>query len=447
MTPDPNTPPPHDDSAPLPDLSRLSARTTPTWEMELLVSGATVFGLLQLPPVADRFLFALYNTASPAVAGMVMPLWVYVKFILLTLSGTFIAHLALRGYWVALTGLASVYPAGIRWEKLAERSGPLYMDASRRQLGDMAAVIERADNRATRVFGIGFGLAMMMLLPIVLVLVLLVLLWLWSLFGEPGDTGLIAALGLFLVFTMAFGLVVLWDRRRGAKAAPGGLEGRSLRAALNFYLGMGFSRTNNPLMTLFASNESGSRTTMVMTGLMFVGFIIISLPVVGERLGWSLGDYAGLPPDRRAIAETVLPEHYASQRGDAPRLRPAPWIPDPVVRGDYVRLFIPYFPQRHNAAMQRECPQALAADAEKAARDRLDCLARIHAIAIDGVPVDVPFDAAEDPRFDQRGLLAMIPVHDLAIGRHELTVLPALRDRELEPGAKPVTPYIIPFWR
>ena len=448
MTPTQNTPPPKDDPAAQSELSRLSPRTTPTWEMELLVSGATVFGLLQLPTLTDRLLFGLYNAASPAVAVMVMPLWVYVKFILLSLAGTFILHLALRGYWVALTGLASVYPAGIRWEKLAERSGPLYMEASRRAIGDLAAVIERADNRASRVFGIGFGLAMMMLLPVVLVSVLMLLLWLWSLFADPGDNGSLVALSAFLVFTAGFGAAVLWDRQRGGKAAAGSLEGRALRKTLDFYLGLGFSRTNNPLLTLFSSNESGSRTSVVMVWMMLLGFLIIALPVVSDRLGWSVGDYAGLPPDRRGIADTVLPEHYASQRGDVPRLRPAPYIADPVVTGGYLRLFVPYFPTRDNPAMERVCPRALAAgDGAKAARARLDCLARIHAVAIDGVPANVRYEAAQDPVSGQRGVVAMIPMHGVAIGRHELTLLPAPRARDLEPGAKPPTPYIIPFWR
>ena len=32
----------------------LPRRTTPTWELELLISGATIFGLLQLPGLAGQ---------------------------------------------------------------------------------------------------------------------------------------------------------------------------------------------------------------------------------------------------------------------------------------------------------------------------------------------------------------------------------------------------------
>ena len=40
------------------------AQTTPTWEMELLVSGATIFGLLQLPTLLDRAYFRVQQPAA-----------------------------------------------------------------------------------------------------------------------------------------------------------------------------------------------------------------------------------------------------------------------------------------------------------------------------------------------------------------------------------------------
>jgi hypothetical protein len=173
---------------------------------------------------------------------------------------------------------------------------------------------------------------------------------------------------------------------------------------------------------------------------------IVLAQAVGPRLGLELGGYLGLPEDEAAAADTLLPRHYASQRGDDATLRPVPHIPDPVVRGGYVRLFIPYFPQRHTPAMQRLCPAALADAGNAGSRTRLDCLARMHAVAVDGVPVNVPFDAAEDPATGQRGLLAMIPVHDLPRGRHELTLMPSPRTEQRD-AEDPPEPYRIPFWR
>ncbi|MBP6595987.1 MAG: hypothetical protein KA196_00585, partial [Arenimonas sp.] len=211
------TPEPTPASEPAPGVIPMPSRTTPTWEMELLVSGATVFGLLQLPALADRLLFGLYNSSTLEVAGMVSPLWVYVKFTLMTLIFTFIAHLCLRGYWVALVGLSSVYPKGIQWSNLDKKSGPNFIAATHGQVGSMAQIIERADNRASRVFGVGFGLATTMLMPIVLVSALLALLRLYLALGGPGGnvTFWLVTVGFLMVF-LPFTLFVLWDRLRGA---------------------------------------------------------------------------------------------------------------------------------------------------------------------------------------------------------------------------------------
>lgn len=102
---------------------------------------------------------------------------------------------------------------------------------------------------------------------------------------------------------------------------------------------------------------------------------------------------------------------------------------------------IPYRVSRHNAWLEA-CPEA-GAEVE-AERARLDCLATLHDVRIDGDPVaQLRFDAFEDPDNGVEGMLAMIPVRALAHGRHELTLLaPPHPDR-----ASPPLTYRIPFWR
>lgn len=422
----------------------MPARTTPTWEMELLISGATVFGLMQLPGLADRWLFGAYNAGPPAMAGMVLPLWIYVKFALLTLIATFIVHLCLRGYWIALVGLSSVYPGGVRWDYLRSRTGPNAFAATLEQFGDLPAAIERADNRGSLVFGVGFGLALAMVVPIVIVLVVMGVMWLCESITGPDPRLIWIGFALFLVIAMPYALILVWDKYRGDRIAAGGREARLLYGSLRFLHRIGMGRSSNPLLLLFASNAGSRQATLVMTIAMTLLFGATFLQAVGDRFGWSGGSYVGLPDDLRYAERVVLPVHYASQRGDAPVLAPVPTIPDPVVRGPYLRLFVPYFPQRHAHAMRRECPEALRDDAD--ARTRLDCFAALHAIAIDGEAVTVPFDAAEDPATGQRGGLAMIPVGALAEGRHELTIMPPQRERRAA-DAPPPKPFRIPFWR
>ena len=440
----------HPDSAgaaPADDPQQLPKRTTPTWDMELLISGATVFGLLQLPALIDRFMFNMNNGSAMEITGLVMALWIYLKFALLTLICTFVAHLALRGHWVALVGLHSVYPEGIRWDKLQKRMGPHYTDISRERCGDMSELIERADNRASRVFGVGFGMAAVMLVPILLVGTAMALIWLYLALGGPeGDAALVALAVAFLMLFLPYGLLVSWDRTRGRRAARDSTEARWLRRGFRFYGAIGFSRSNNPLLMLFASNEGGRPTAWLVGTTVALMMGVVTFQAISARVGWGFGDYRGLPDDRITSPDILLPMHYASQRGEAVILVPPPYIPDPVVRGRYLRVFIPYLPSRHNLALARRCPEAVADETEGGARARLDCLAAIHDLRIDGQPVGVVLDAAEDPQTGQRGLVAMIPTAGLAPGRHELTLMPAAGK-----GGRPVDedtrPYRIPFWR
>src|SRR5690606_8427805 len=68
-------------------------------------------------------------------------------------------------YWVGLVGIHSVFPAGLRPERL--RAGPIAREVLQRRWVDMDTAIERADNRATVVFGLGVGVAAVVL-PITL---------------------------------------------------------------------------------------------------------------------------------------------------------------------------------------------------------------------------------------------------------------------------------------
>lgn len=423
------------------------ARTTPTWEMELLVSGATVFGLMQLPAVADRYLFGLFNVGPAEAAGLALPLWFYVKFVLYVLIGTFVLHLCLRGYWVALVGMHSVYPQGVRWDRLLPKLSPYQARQARTEIPSMDAVVEAADNRATKVFGVGFAMAGIMVPPMVLVSLTLALFSATSSFGlELGDLSVLLLGAVFLGIVLPFGLLVMWDRRAGKTAAPDSPTGRRLAWLFRFYSRIGFTRAMNPLLTLYSSQEGARRTGVLMAVVVITMMIIISLQAVAPRLGWDFGDYRGLPDDRTGVQDLLHPLHYASQRGDAVVLMPPPFIPDPVVRGSYLRLFIPYLPQRHNPALKRTCPEALADDSEAGPRARLDCLARLHALSIDGVPVQVVFDAGEDPASGYRGMVAMIPVRDLAPGRHELQIQPVVHPDRLK-DEKANRPFRILFWR
>ena len=108
--------------------NEISKRTTPTWEVELLISGATVFGLLQLPAPLHRWLSIAGQAHGESVYQAIKMFGIYIQFSLWILIVTFVMHLFMRGYWIALVGMNSVYPKGIQWEKV-KGFGPIYKES------------------------------------------------------------------------------------------------------------------------------------------------------------------------------------------------------------------------------------------------------------------------------------------------------------------------------
>jgi hypothetical protein len=109
-------------------------------------------------------------------------------------------------------------------------------------------------------------------------------------------------------------------------------------------------------------------------------------------------------------------------------------------------LTVPYQPARDAAAMQQSCPDATAVeDADARAGALLRCLAALHPVTLDGIPLaHLRYGAGSDAQTDRPALVAMIDVRSLAPGRHEL----AIASSSPEGGdTASAAPWIIPFWR
>lgn len=422
---------------------RVSGRTTPTWEMELLISGATIIGLLQLPALLDAAFFQLYARSTEDLNKLLSPLWIYAKFSLVTLIATFILHLCLRGYWVALVGMNSVYPGGIRWNNL--RMGPVARELADTPDGEIDSTIELADNRATRVFGLGFGLAMLMLLPAGLVLTVILVALVAGLVSGHRLDAMIVFSYLVPAVLLPWAIAAILDKRMGEKLAPDGKPRRLLKRVLRFYAFLRFGGNNNPLLALFSSHEGTQRAgrTIMLIMMPIFAFVIGQLMFANDVVGY--GRYDGLPASDERTIVGAQPEFYANQRSEGTGGRaPPPFIPDRVVRGPYLELFVPYLPRRINPAMAQRCPGVALPNA--AERAGLDCLGGLYDVRVDGQPVDVALEAATDARTGLRGSLAMIPVRDLPQGRHEVSVVEVKPARSSNDG-EPQRRYVIPFWK
>lgn len=437
MTPSDPTP----DEAP---QDRLPRHTTPTWEVELLISGIAVFAMLQLPGwLNERRLFLLPRFAEDWRAMLFLVL-TYVASAAVILAVTFALHLLLRAYWIALVGVHSVHPDGIRWEHL--RMGPIEREVMQRRDGDFAKMIERADNRASIVFAVGVALAMTLLAVTALVVGVLAagaaiaaaLRWQFSPVGV-----LFAFLAIVMVPTF---LMYVLDRTLGDRLRTGNPLRRMVAAGYRLRATLGLTHKGGVLGAL--ASHHGSRRVEAIAGVAVALCILgVTFGQLALRTPGRLGNYALFPHFIHASAARVNSAHYGDQR-DPLRDGSAPFVQSAVITGSYLRLVVPYQPDRDAAAMRQTCaaaPEVNDDDARAAAL--LRCLAALHPATLDGKTLaGLAYEVGIDPDTDRPALVAMIDVRALAPGKHVLRVArPASTEADDDRDAS--TGWIIPFWR
>lgn len=451
-------PTPPQDAAPappaLPETSAHEPQVRP-WELELLISGAVVFSLLQLPGwVDDQYARVRLIRESSTMLGLMM-LYVYIKVSLYTLIIAFLTHLAARGYWVGLIGLESVYPRGINWDNT--NYGPVTTEVYRERLGRIQTHIDAADRFCSVLFPLAFSLVSFCLYSLLLMGVFSGVAYLATLVaGDPG-VFVRSFMVAVVVFTIIPGLVWVADRRLGRAAEPGGTTHLRLRrlATIVFYLSA-LPVTGVMFTTLYSNGRRSMRYPLVLAGIALLFAYVFAHDVMVREGLLGLNGSALYPEDAGEMA--VAPSYYADQRlpgGDYDR---EPFIQSEVIRGPYVRLFIPFVPLLHGESLPEGCPGLREVNAGRlrlgrvqnadTARTRavLACWTRLQPVTLNGRVIAPGFRFSVDPRTGIRGIVAQIPVQGLPRGQNVLSVAPTPRTAESRRRRADADPAVIWFW-
>ncbi len=427
-----------------------------TWELELVISGAVAFALLQLPSAVDR----VYERIDPHLAdnlagGAFIGLY-YTKLALYTLIASFMVHIIARAYWVGLVGLEAVFPRGVRWEKAT--SGPISREVQQERLPSLPQLITRTDDFCSMIFSFSFMIVFIFVLSILWagMLGLLALAISRLVFGgeRMGDIFRILA-GILLAPSI---LGPLLDKALGNKVDPSGPVARGIRALSVFtyrVLGMGLY---GPIMMTLATNVRKKVFYAVFTAAFVIvfGAFFLSELTRGGQLSLSSEVYV---PGKLGENE-VSPVYYEDQRPEDEVFPLLPSIPSDVIDGPYVKLFIPYSARRHNPAIERRCPgvkplrqEGLQFTRRNAGtppavptRQVLQCLTQIHRVTLDGKPLSgLEFNFSTHPKTGLRGIVGYVPTAGLSAGSHLLRV-EAVPRPEPRKGERPPDPYLIRFW-
>lgn len=422
-----------------------------------MISGAVAFALLQLPSAVDQ----AYNRLDPHLAGTlqdgVFIVYYYSKLALYTMIATFLIHLVARAFWVGLMGLETVFPQGVRWEK--SPYGPVTKKYYAERLPSLPSLIEKTDNFCSMIFSFSFMILFIFVFSILWAGLLGLAAFLISrlFFGGERLGDIFRFLALLLLLPMV--VVGPLDKALEGKLDPAGRPPRLLRAVTAFSYHALFMDLYAPIMTILFSNVR-KKAIYPILGAAILG--VLGFFFLGEmsQRGWLSLDsdvyMSGTPGEH-----DVSPSYYEDQRPEGEPFRMLPSIQSDVIRDPYLKVFIPYYPRRHNPALERRCPDVKPlreaglrferpdsnAPPAGAAQRVLHCLAEIHRVLLDGKPVPgLQFQFAEHPKTGIRGIVGYIPTAGLATGSHLLRV-EAVPRPEPRKGARPPDPYLIRFWR
>jgi hypothetical protein len=424
--------------------SKLPGRTTPTWEMELLVSGASVFALLQLPGWMDQAYFAVQPRLDLNWEMLGQLLFTYSKIGALILAAAFVVHLVMRGYWIALVGMDSIYPDGVIWERL--RIGPVQRRFLQNSVVPIGARIESADNRASIVFALGITMAMVMAgLVLVVSLSFCLTTLLHALFGwdwlfPNGTFGLVAALGL------PYALAYQIDRRWGGKVSPEGSTAKVVTRIFGFYRRLGFGRDGNPSINLLQSHIGVRKITFATTMMIVLCALFAAGQLILQKSNPRFGDYARWPLANVGVEDSLLAPHYRDQPGPGKPLLPT--IDSMFPAGDYLSVIVPFDPKRHPALLARGCGAVWkTADSPARRAALLACMGRLQDLRLDMKPLpQAQLRYYTDPKTGQNSMIAIVPIRGLSAGEHVLTLLRSFRPDQSANASEP-DHYRIAFWR
>lgn len=322
--------------------------------------------------------------------------------------------------------------------------GPIRRETEQRMQRSTEASIDRADNRATVVFAIGVMLATILLLVCVFAGLVTALTITTTRFT---GVHISPSSGLFLFLSVLIGPLAICnilDRLFGARLPRGGTLHHILETTFRLSTRAGLGH-GSEVLKLLTSHGGTLRTTALIT----VTFLVVILgSLVGSntlRDPQSIGNYALFPHTTSSSLRAINAASYDDQRNPNGN-KVVPYVQSSVIEGPYLRLVVPWRPAIDNPAVLRSCPQISAMpDADARTLATLDCMQKLHAVILDGKPLDdLRYDVGSDPRAERPALEAMIDVRALTPGRHELRVMHAPGDKQ-DHGK--IGQYIIPFWR
>lgn len=395
------------------ELDRIERLRDRTDEIELIISGLTTVALFTLPGWLFEAVSTRYSHQSFASTQAMEVLLVLAPGVFYALGGCFAVHLMIRAYWAGLVGLRSVYPGGIVWDR-APGMGRMTREHHQKRLPDLSRAITSADRAASGLFSVISMIALGMLwISVLMIAILLGSQWFGSFIGDPHRVVDLSLVFLVVLFVGAPAALWLFDSVLGARFSS--LNRRAwFRALVRVLIVInGWIWPQRLILPVQLTLQTNTRPYLfsLLVALGTAGILLLGFARYETWTQFSISDEFRYL-DSSAVDGGIDSAHYENLRGALDRLRPVPTIDDFEQRSAFIRVFLPYYPQRDNAVLDARCPD-----------EGSSCLRTLWRVRLGDRSIE-PTSLLPTERRDlnQRGLTGVLPLIGLAPGVHTLEI-------------------------
>ena len=409
-----------------------------SWEAELLVSALALFGTFQLFSIIDWLANYFINVLPMHQYGIGYMITFYALIAVSTLCAMFVIHFSLRAYWVGLVGLNSVFPD---YDFDNSLFSPIYTKKLVKILPRVLDTIQKVDQLCSVIFSAAFAVLFMFIYLVVFSTLYLLLFNLllpyvaWWVLLLPG-----ALIALIAAVQIVIASVANLKRFRDHETVQhvyflavkyswpvmnGPLHKNILQVFMMFTTNFKKDKALSFLIVLFLLvGTFVSFSQITKTHILY----LLSFETYFDETKTYNGMYASENEKRENFSYLISPE-----------------IPSDIIETNYIKLFIPIFnsekplQREHCEGLEEKSGQSEEADMQiKTAY--LQCYQNYHQIMINDKMVSVDMRKYRHPITQQFGVLAYIPIHDIAPGAYSLKVIKTFNTED-----EPLREWTIPF--
>ena len=412
-----------------------------SWQAEMLVSGAAIYGSLLLPDLIRRLIdLALLWLPEGALNICYFIFW-YLTICASILIVSFILHFVLRALWIGMIGLVSVFPKGINRD--TDYHSEHFLQQLFEEFPDVNDFNRRLDDFCSLIFGTAFGIVIMIISVCILISFCLILsLALANFLPVTISTVFLILILLFLIPAILSG--ILNNRMLREKKWVQRIHfTMSIKIFGRIMYNVFYEPGYYILYILLTNFKRGRMGLWLILGVFLI--MIIALPVF-------MNSNVGLLR-QKAFFEMAETDHRTFVDNYEDQMIPgravfAPLLPSDVISGNVLRVFIP-MSRREKVLVNQYC-KAYQEDEALSRREnnRLrrhqfkDCRVEYYELYLNESKLDgLAFFRHTHPNAGEEGLLTYIPSHHFQMGMNRLRVVHLYQN---ESGEKKES--IIPFW-